>query len=350
MSHKIRNKIDKAIGDHKIFTDEDKKAIYAKIEQKEERRQKSRHKNKFGIITAYTLATSLLLMFGWLGIQSHFDKSAQQSQINKTLSAQQPPVNNSKHRSKIRTEKSFREYVNQSLGKKHPDKYHIVKKMYFSLDYIHNAQGEFIWGDPIRGSTSHAKFYIDFDEKKSLRKVRDLKNGKVTQTTNSFVRKSVLTKELPKKHIFYKGPVKSDNTLGSMLVAGGVVTQSQWFVRIANDYSQWHYKVGKKFGMPVYEIKGIDHLNRPFTMTVSKDTGALLGLKSYDKKNKDKLTFFITVKNIKINEGIRNSVFHLDVSGDKEMPWEKYISQINEAHKFKGQKICGQNCTRTHHS
>lgn len=349
MSHKIRNKIDKAIGDHKIFTDEDKKAIYAKIEQEKENHQKKRSKDKFGIITAYTLATALLLMFGWLGIQSHFDKSGQQNQINKTLTAQQPSVNHSKHRSKIRTEKSFREYVNQSLGKKHPDQFRIVKKMYFSLEYIHSAQGELVWGNSVHGNTSRAKFHIDFDKKRSLKKVKDLKNGKVIQATNSLVREGLLTKELPKKHIFYKGPVKSDNILGSMLVAGGIVTQNQWFVRIANDYSHWHYTMGKKFGMPVYEIKGIDQLNRPFTMTVSKDTGALLGLKSYDKKNKNKLTFFIAVKNIKINQGIPDRVFHLDVSSDKEMPWGKYLSQINGAHKFNGQKICGQNCTGSHH-
>ena len=60
-------------------------------------------------------------------------------------------------------------------------------------------------------------------------------------------------------------------------------------------------------------------------MTVAKDTGALLDLKCYGHGNK--AIFFVTGNNIKINKGIQNSVFQLDVSEDKKLPFDEFTSK-----------------------
>lgn len=338
MSRKVKEKIDKAIGKHKYFTDHDKRAIYAKIEQKGKR------KNKIPVIFAYTLAATLLFVFGWLGVQNHFGKTPQRHSLS--VSAQNP--GKAQHRDKIRNDKSFRNYVNVFLGKKHPDQFRIVKKMYYSLDHIQNAQGEFVWGHPGHHEMEHERFYVDFVHKKSLLKSEDLKNGKVIQTLNLMFKNGMSVSELPAKRIFVKRPVKPNDTLGYLLKAGGEVTESSWFSLISNDYSQWHYQIGTKFGMPVYEIKGIDPLGHSFSMTVSKDTGALLDLKRYEKNNKNKLAFYITVKNIKINQGVPNSTFRLHISGDKAVSWKVFDSNTIGGQAYKGKKICGQNCVESH--
>lgn len=344
MSHKVKKKIDKAIGKRKLFTDDDRRAIYAKMKRDSERNPIRRRNKKIPVISAYALATALLFVFGWIGVQNHFGKSAYQN--NKTLSVQS--AGQEQHRDQMRNDKSFRNYVNVFLGKKHPAQFRIVKKMYYSLDYIHNVQGEFVWGHPTHGDKEHEWFHVDFDNKKSRSKREDLKDGKVIQTMNVLFKNEMLVSELPAKHIFVKRSVKPTYTLMYLLKVGGLITETSRFSLITDDYSQWHYQTGTKFGMPVYEIKGVDRLGRHFAMTVSKDTGVLLGLKMYEKNNKNKLTFYITVKNIKINRGIPSDVFHLDVFGDKELPWGKYISKTHGAHVFRGKKICGQHCTESH--
>lgn len=80
--------------------------------------------------------------------------------------------------------------------------------------------------------------------------------------------------------------------------------------------------------MPVYKIKGTipsnisEDLQGPFTMVVSKSMGALLDLKCYGQK--DRVIFFMTCKSIEINKGLDPKVFHLNLSGNKQVSGEKF--------------------------
>ena len=116
---------------------------------------------------------------------------------------------------------------------------------------------------------------------------------------------------------------------------------------IYNNYPDWSYKVGTKEGMPVYLIKGVIKSNistnvaGPFTMVVSKDTGALLDLKCYGHHNK--VVFYVSSKNLKINQGIPNEkqVFKLNVSGDKKLSFPDFNSHSLGMQAVKGEKKGG---------
>ncbi|WP_041844640.1 hypothetical protein [Caldibacillus thermoamylovorans] len=68
--------------------------------------------------------------------------------------------------------------------------------------------------------------------------------------------------------------------------------------------------------MPAFLIKGTiskdksETLAGPFTMTVSKETGALLDWKCYEEN--EKVGFSITVQNLSINKDIPDDIFVLD--------------------------------------
>lgn len=245
----------------------------------------------------------------------------------------------------------FSRKEDEELAKKHPDQFQIVNKMYYSWDYIHNAQGEVEYGHPSAGDMFHVKFSVDFDKKKSWAKSEQLNDGKVIETENILLNHDEGTRQLVEKKFFSKEPIKNnprdnaDDLENYYLGFGSInVTNSQWYVLLYNNYSDWHYTVGTAFGMPVYQIEGkisyniSNSLAGPFTMTVSKDTGALLDLKCYGQANK--VIESVTVRNIQINKGIPNEqkIFRLNVSGNRELSVKDFNLSGVGAQAVKGKK------------
>lgn len=216
----------------------------------------------------------------------------------------------------------------KELAKKYPDKFNIVKKMYYAWDYIHNAKGEYEYSYPMDGEKEHIRFFVDLDKKTSLATNEIYQGGNAIETENFLFKNGVAIHELPKMHLFARFS-KPASESSSLAMYNGFITESEWYFILNHNYTNWHYKEGTAFGMPVYEIKGnipsdiSNNLAGPFTMTVSKDTGALLGLTIFNNRNKVK--FYIKVKHIEINKGIPAKIFELDVSGDKEVTKEEYI-------------------------
>lgn len=245
----------------------------------------------------------------------------------------------------------FGRKANEDFAKKYPNKFAIVKKMYYSWDYIHNAQGSFSWGQPLQGGISKGHFYVDFDRKMNLANNKVIQNGKVVESENELYKNKLETLQFPSKKIYtiLSSTIQSSHfgMHQALSFENSFITESEWFALIYNDYPDWSYKIGTKEGMPVYLITGViksttsPDLAGPFTMVVSKDTGALLDLKFYGKKNK--LIFFVSSKNLKINKGISNEqqVFKLNVSGDKKLAFPDFNSQTLGMQAVKGEKKGG---------
>ncbi|MCM3734262.1 hypothetical protein M3215_00020 [Bacillus cytotoxicus] len=239
----------------------------------------------------------------------------------------------------------------KEMAKKYPDKFEIVKKMYYSLDYIDNAQGKFEWG--FSGDTSRIQFSVDFVKNKNKVQKEKIQGDKVIEVENLLVNLNdeVLISQLPKKNV-HNIMRKKDQPFpgvidGNILTGNRMILQTEWDDMLY-DFTRWEYKEETQYGMPVYQIKGeikknsdirydengkpnesikgsSDSLAGPFTMVVSKDTGALLDFKCYKSDNAVK--FFVTASEIQLNKGIANEekVFQLDLSNSKELPWEEYF-------------------------
>ena len=207
----------------------------------------------------------------------------------------------------------------EEFAKKYPEQFAIVEKMYFSLDYIHNAYGEFEFqysgDDPIK----RVEFHVDFENQQNRVKIEELQDGKVMNTENVLVKDGVILRQKIEDKIFNEKP-STDNNISYI---NDIVTNSEWFVLIYNNYPDWQYKEGVHFNMPVYLIEGeiskstSESLAGPFTMMISKETGALLDIKCYGQGDKPLLN--VTVENITLNQGVKEEVFNLDVSGNKEL-------------------------------
>lgn len=238
----------------------------------------------------------------------------------------------SRHRDPLLSEDfPFENKQQEAFAKKYPKQFHIVKKMYYSWDYVDNAQGEFEWGDSQK-NMERIRFYVDFENKRNFSEDEKIKDGKVIETERVLLKDGVAVRQLTQKHLFTKETIKNNPRASAaglethyLGLYNRFVTSSEWYALIYNNYPDWTYKTGEKFGLPVYQIEGeitpeiSEELTGRFTMTVAKETGVLLDLKCYGKGRK--VIFFVTVKDIQINRGIKNpqAVFRLDVSGDKEV-------------------------------
>ncbi|MCM3738560.1 hypothetical protein M3215_22985 [Bacillus cytotoxicus] len=238
----------------------------------------------------------------------------------------------------------------KEMAKKYPDKFEIVKKMYYSLDYVDNAEGKYEWGFP--DDISRAKFSVDFVKNKNKVQTEKIQGDKVIEVENILanINDEVLIRQLPKKNVHNITRKKDQPVPGviarSILTGNSLILQTEWNVMLY-DFTSWEYKEATQYDMPVYQIKGeikkienVEHdengklnaiggrsdlLAGPFTMVVSKDTGALLDFKCYRSDNTVK--FFVTASEIQLNKGIANEekVFQLDLSNSKELPWEEYL-------------------------
>jgi outer membrane lipoprotein-sorting protein len=227
----------------------------------------------------------------------------------------------------------FRTEEEEELASHNPNKFQIVKRMYNSLDTIHNAYGSFQYRSSEMDNMSHVKFYVDYDQKLGRESFKEMK-GKVIKSEEVLIKDSILLRQKPTEKIYNRKPLENRRTS----IYSTIVTNSEWYILIYNNYQDWEFKEGEKFGLPVYLIEGnireatSEELAGPFTMVVSKETGALLDLKCYQKGDKSTLT--VTVEEIKINEGVSEEVFYLDINSDRELPNLEYnISDLNNYQK-----------------
>ncbi|RYL87302.1 hypothetical protein [Sporolactobacillus sp. THM19-2] len=230
----------------------------------------------------------------------------------------------------------------KQLAKKYPEHFNIVKKMFYSWDYIHNAQGKYSLGDS-KGYMIKIEFYVDFDKHKNRAIEKQYENRKIVETTDLlFNRDTAVLKRLGQK--IYTEDTPERNARGNISqfeihyigMFNQMVTNSEQFDILLNNYPNWNFEEETQFGMPVYKIKGTipsnksEMLHGPFTMVVSKDTGALLDLKCYGQENR--VIFFVTSEGIQINNGVDSTAFRLDVSGYKQVSFKEYIERsVNSA-------------------
>lgn len=339
MSHKIKEQLDQKIGRKKIFTNQDKKGIYERIHQEKIQKlsQKQKKHSPLGVLLAYSIAIIILAISGFAFLDSHSHKTPvaepKPTKVKQGASSDKQETAESPYYHDFESEKQYAE--------KYPNKFHIVKTMYFSLNHINNIEGEFEWGHPKDGGTERVHFYVDYDKKMDFATDDMFQDGKLIQSENRLIKNGEGITQLPEKHIFTKSHLnktsenhydaKSDQYEEKVKLDTGhsFVTNSEWVTFLLNNYKNWTYSVGNKFGIPVYYIKGVDHLERPFTMTVAKDTGALLELESYNKNDK-KVDFYIKVKAIQINKGVPEGVFQLNLSGNKELSWKEFMPKTVE--------------------
>ncbi|PLR78605.1 hypothetical protein CU633_05090 [Bacillus sp. V3-13] len=218
---------------------------------------------------------------------------------------------------------------NHVLAQQNPDKFSILKKLYFSSKYIHNAHGEFEFSYSDPDNIQRVQFYADFDNGKNRTKYEEYQGSNLIASENSLLKNGTLLRQNPEKNIYNKKVITGNDYF---LGYSQYIFDSEWFILLRNNYTDWEYREAEQFGMPVYEIDGeisesiSQRLAGPFTMTVSKDTGALLDLKCYGKGNEPIVT--VTVKNISINKGVPEDVFHLEVSGVELPNFDYNIADI----------------------
>ncbi|GGE53140.1 hypothetical protein GCM10011391_35020 [Pullulanibacillus camelliae] len=215
----------------------------------------------------------------------------------------------------------------KKLAQKYPDQFNIVRKMYYYLDNIENAQGDVEWGDS-RENKMRETFSVDYEKQMSLSKIYYIEKGQVAQQENVLFQHAAASEQLPLKHLYTKQSIKSSDIF-TYLKVGQETIESQWYTLIYNDYPSWHYHSGTKFGMPVYLIEGdipkaiSEDLAGHFKMTVSQDTGALLSLDCYGHKNK--VIYFVNARHLKINHGVSKQAFQLDFTGDKRVSGHGFL-------------------------
>ncbi|WP_077324723.1 hypothetical protein [Virgibacillus siamensis] len=236
-------------------------------------------------------------------------------------------IENTKHKDPFLSETyPFGSEDAEKFAKKHPKKFSIVKKVHYAWDHLKNVQGEFEWGHT-GGETFHVTFYLDLMKERNRVTLTRKREGKIIEITNLLFKDGIAIRQRPQKNIYTKQNTNGDkgdyyHYLGW---SNTTVTSSQWSKLIYDNYPDWSYHVVEENGMQVYKIKGnisksvSEVAAGPFQMTVAKNTGILLDLKTFG--NDDQVDLFVRTKNLKINEGINNEneVFQLDISGDKKV-------------------------------
>jgi hypothetical protein len=234
-----------------------------------------------------------------------------------------PAKENTQHIDPVKeSEFPFAMKAEEDFARKYPAQFEIVKKMYFSWDYIRNAQGVFEYGDESRGEVAHITFYLDLAKMSNKADYKKTRNGKEVEEINLLYKDGIAIRQKPDQGLFNRDSDRNKQN-HYLSLFNDVVINSEWFMLIYNNYPDWSFKEGNQFGMPVYQIEGeitnstSEVLAGPFSMTVSKETGALLDLKAYG--NSKESIVFLDLKAISINKGIEEGIFQLDTSGKKEV-------------------------------
>jgi hypothetical protein len=247
-----------------------------------------------------------------------------------SITEESPLDNDEKHRGYKEDTFPFRTEVERKLAEAYPDQFHIVEKMYYSWDYIDNAQGEFEIMQAKINSKTRGNFYVDFENGRNRATSEQIQDGQVVETLHFLLNDGMITRQMSEKSIYVKEPVENNPRANAEYlynhfigIINSYVLNSEWYALIYSNYTDWQYEETEFLGMPAYFIEGTisnrisESLEGPFTMIVSKETGALLDLQCYGKS--DEPIYSVTVKNLQINQGVPDNVFHLDVTGSREV-------------------------------
>lgn len=362
MSHRIKKALDKIAGKEKIFTHEDKKAIYARVQKEGDQQMKNRRKNKWGIGLTYGLTAALLFVLAWAGIQHNLPSEKASSvnkthKVHKTSSTKKKKSQTQHHASTLGSKKqgaTIQQLLKQKPkldtkgAKQNPKKFQIVKMMYNSWNHVHNIQGQFEIGYPQMNAKGETTFYLDLDHQKNFVNQQFKKKGKLSYLEKVLYQKHKITLERPKQKVYTDWPIQKSqsgnfNVYQALNFSDGNLMNSLWYGKLENNYQNWNYTEGTKLGMSVYVIQGTQK-GVPFKMTIAKNTGVLLSFKQYDYKNHKVLSGYMTVKQIKINKGIPASQFQLNVSGDKKDSFYDYSTKLGSGGLLDRGKICASNC------
>ncbi|MFC4557448.1 hypothetical protein ACFO3D_04405 [Virgibacillus kekensis] len=307
----------------------DKRELKRNILQRSKNRGTIFNFNSIGKWTrTVTSAVSIVILcfvIGILGFSEELSPDKQQgnnNQSDKNETPQQAPS--------VTQEELYPWEDKLKPSKEYPDKFQIVKKMHYSNHYVHTAQGSYEFF-PSPGGKNKIEFYVNFDKHMNRSIHQDFENGKLKETLHYLFKDEVMLRKKIEEKIFnHKTFEKSHHQDKDYFIHSstgkftGAIFDSEWDFLIYNNYENWSYTEGEKFGMPAYFIEGVvtedmsEGLAGPFTMVIAKETGALLDLKAYGQSDEPRLS--LTIINIQINQGVLEEVFKLDVTGYKEMP------------------------------
>ena len=297
-------------------------------------------------IISITVVTVLAILLLLMKIKPDFIESIIHPEKNTAFTTNSQTITKSKeHKNRFKNHKEktfpFQSKEEKEMAKKYPEQFEIINKMFYSWDYIHTAEGSYEWGIPGK-EIYRGTFHVDLDQKKNLLFEEIEKNGKTVEQTQFLYKDGVAIQYLPSKNIHTKEFLKKkaadkedqayqeDEWVG---LGNNWVLQSEQYQYLFH-YPDWSYKIEHQYGMPVYHIKGTiaksisETLEGPFTMTISKETGALLDFRCFGQDKK--LIFYLTTKDIKLNQSFEKGkeTFRLNITGSKELSWEKYRSNL----------------------
>ncbi|WP_349410076.1 hypothetical protein [Pseudalkalibacillus sp. SCS-8] len=326
------------------FDEKHKEQVFQSIKGREEDRFSiPNYKRKFNLVLSGMV--SCALVFGALYYSADQIGFFNASQTGEQVSASfQTESSEAEHRDPLKNEDDlFSAPDSEKLAQENPDQFEIVKKMFFSWDHIDNAQGSYSYSSHPDGTVTNVNFQVDFERNKNLTSIEITKDEKVLEKQISLLKDDQVVLQLPeKKLVTTKSAEDNLATQHQYLNMGGHVISSEWFVLLLDNYDHWSYQENTKFGMPVYEIEGdVPEYNGsfgPFKMTVSKETGALLDAEFY--KENGEVAYFMKADEVRLNEGVDPSLFHINVEDSEEVTFETF-NESTIGHGVEGEKPGG---------
>lgn len=231
----------------------------------------------------------------------------------------------------------------EELAKKYPDHFQIVEKIYYSWDNVESIYGKFRFKMSEVDNIQIVEFYADYNRNWSYTHTKESQNGKVVADEIRLYKEGVSTAQKPKEKVYTVWEDKEEGD--SVQDAIKRILDSEDWMFIYDNYSNWKIKEGEKFNLPAYFVEGnipkstSELFNGPFSMVIAKDTGVILDTKIYGKgKEAERNT---TVEEIHINEGVPEGAFNIDLNGYQEVSVEDYFKDIVDSFEKKSGGIDG---------
>jgi hypothetical protein len=213
-----------------------------------------------------------------------------------------------------------------------PEKEKLLFKILDSIDYLTNAEGEYVVFDKEMNETTNYKYAFDVEKKKSL--ITIITNNTPERTTIDSVDDRIrlgfdeINKTYQEFELVISTPneeykelsateriLRNDRTDNNWILGQIVSTE---YLSHLSVYENWEFEEVTFLGLPSYKITGIidsqlsEDLSGNFEMVFDKNTGLLLDFRSFNENNEVK--FSLSTESIKINEGLNENTFEKDLS------------------------------------
>lgn len=222
-----------------------------------------------------------------------------------------------------------------------PEKDKLVLKILDSTEYFTTVEGEFEEFDRKLNTINTTEFTVDVENRRSIGTYTS--NGTKKQTIIIFEdqNKEYQLDEVNRTYREFEltGDLKQAENIDTLtaaerLVSGNARTIVQYdgfAFRIINSelvlylqrFEDWEFEEITYLDLPCYKLTGVidetvsSSLNGPFEMIVHKETGLVLGYRSFDENNEVRKS--LTLKWIKIDEGLDEDTFKKDLSAYKKL-------------------------------